>query len=140
MILVPGHDEAVAKWAGEQLGVRFVHPLTAIGVVDPAGQLVGASVFNDHYPGGNLEWTYVGEGSLRLHMIRDIARYCFVQLEVSRVTAKTRRSNKLVRRLLPRAGFSFEMTQKRYFGPTRDDDALVFCLFREDAGKWLRSE
>lgn len=139
-MLVTGHDAAVAAWAGQQLGVQFVQPLTAIGVVDKEGAIIGASVFNDYYRGGNLEWTCVGAGSLRAAMLREIARYCFIELEASRVTAKTRRSNKLVRRLLPKAGFSFEMTQKRYFGPTRDDDALVFVLFKENATKWLRSE
>jgi len=139
-MLVGGQDEAVAAWAAEQLGVQFVQPLSAIGVLDARGDLVGASVFNDYYRGGNIEWTYAGARSLGPDMLRELARYCFVQLEVSRVTAKTRRSNKLVRRLLPKAGFTFEMTQKRYFGPTRDDDALVFALFREDAGKWLRSK
>lgn len=138
-MLVAGHDEAIAAWAGEQLGVKFVQPLTAVGVVDGQGALVGASVFNDYYPGGNVEWTYVGPGSLRPRMLFDLARYCFVDLGVARVTAKTRRSNAVVRRLLPHAGFTFEMTQKRYFGPERGDDALVYVLFREQAGKWLRS-
>lgn len=138
-MLVAGHDEAIAAWAGDQLGVRFVQPLSAIGVVDAEGSIIGASVFNDYYHGGNLEWTCVGPGSLKANMLRELAQYAFVQLGATRVTAKTRRSNKLVRRLLPRAGFTFEMTQKRYFGPTRDDDGLVFVLFRENAGKWLRS-
>lgn len=139
MTLVAGHDAEVARWAGEQLGVHFVQPFTALGVVTDKG-LVGASVFNDYYRGGNVEWTYVGSGSLRPGMLRELASYCFVQLGASRVTAKTRRSNAVVRKLLPRAGFSFEMTQKRYFGPSKGDDALVYVLFKEDAGKWLGSE
>ncbi len=140
MMLVPGHDQEVAAWAGDQLGVHFVQPLSAVGVVDTSGSLVGASVFNDYYPGGNIEWTYVGAGSLRPKMLKDLAQYCFIQLAASRVTAKTRRSNKLVARLLIKAGFTFEVTQKRYFGPDKADDALVYVLRKEDAAKWLRSE
>ena len=140
MMLVPGHDRAVADWAGAQLGVHFTEPFKALGVVNSDGLLIGASIFGDYYPGGNIEWTYVGHGSLRASILKDIAHYCFVQLAASRVTAKTRRSNKLVRRLLPKAGFSFETTQKRYFGPSKDDDALVFVLRKEDASKWLRRE
>lgn len=140
MMLVAGQDHAVAEWAGAQLGVKFVEPYVALGIVNDAGGLIGASVFSDYYRGGNIEWTYVGEGSLRPGMLFDLAHYCFVQLAVSRVTAKTRRSNRLVRRLLPKAGFSFEMTQKRYFGPSKDDDALVFVLTKENAGRWLRSK
>ncbi len=140
MTLVTGFDREVADWAGAQLGVQFAEPFVAVGVLNASGDLVGASVFGDYYKGGTIEWTYVGEGTLRPSMLRDLAQYCFVQLAASRVTAKTRRSNKLVRRLLPKAGFSFETTQKRYFGPHKDDDALVFVLHKENAGKWLRSE
>ncbi len=138
-MLIAGQDEAVANWAASQLGVKFVQPLTAVGIVDTQGTLIGASVFNDYYPGGNVEWTYVGRGSLKAGMLRDLAHYCFVQLGAARVTAKTRRSNTLVRKLLPHAGFAYEATQKRYFGPDKGDDALVFVLFKEQAGKWLRS-
>lgn len=137
MQLVGGHDQEVAAWAGAQLGVKFVQPLSAIGVVNADGALVGASVFNDYYPGGNLEWTYVGPGSLKPRVLKDLARYAFIDLGAARVTAKTRRSNAIVRKLLPHAGFAYEATQKRYFGPERGDDALVFVLFREHATRWI---
>lgn len=138
MQIVTGHDDAVADWAGAVLGVQFQKPYVALGVMDNAGRLCGASIFNDFYPGGNMEWTHVGQQTLCRGVIRELAQYVFIEMKATRLTAKTRRGNTLVRRLLPRAGFTYEATQKRYFGPEKADDALVFVMFREDAEKWLR--
>ncbi|TCL70535.1 GNAT family protein [Rhizobium sp. BK251] len=136
--IVAGQDVAIAGWAGEQLGVQFQEPYTAFGFVDASGSLCGACVLNDYYPGGNVEITYVGPQSITRRIASFMARFCFEELQATRVTAKTKRSNVTVRRLLPKGGFAFEYTQKRYFGPRSGDDALVFVLFRENAGKWLR--
>jgi len=119
------------------LGVTFQEPFVAVGVADDQGNICGASVFNDFYKGGNVEFTHVGPGTLNRGIIRELVRYCFKQLKVTRVTAKTKRSNKLVRTILPRVGFVFEVTQKRYFGPSRGDDALVFVMTRENAKRWM---
>lgn len=132
-----GHDEAVAQWAGAQLGVEFQQPYRAMGVLDDAGALKGATVFNDHYPGGNIEMTLVGPGVLSWRVQKAIVGFAFQACGASRLTAKTPFRNKKVRRMLPKAGFQFECVQKRYFGPERGDDALVYVLFRENAGRWL---
>lgn len=138
MRLVLGQDAAVADWAGAALGVTFQPPFVAFGIVDTNGRLCGASIFNDFYPGGNIEWTHVGAGTLRKGLLREMAQYAFIKNRATRITAKTRRGNSIVRRLLPKAGFAYEGTQKRYFGPDKSDDALVFALFRADAERWLR--
>jgi hypothetical protein len=137
MTPVFGYDAEVAAWAGAQLGVEFQQPYRAMGVIDPAGVLRGASIFNDHYPGGNIEMTLVGAGMLTRRVQRAIVHFAFNTCGASRLTARTAYRNRLVRRLLPKAGFAFEGTQKRYFGPERGDDALVYVLFRENAGRWL---
>jgi hypothetical protein len=137
MELVSGYDEAVADWAGRQLGVKFVQPLKAFGILNGKGQAVGAAVFNDYYKGGNVEWTHVGPGTIRPKLMRELARYVFIDLDCSRVTAKTARKNVPVSRLLTNAGFTFEGSQKRYFGPTAAQDAMVYVLFRENAARWL---
>ncbi len=138
MILVGGHDEAVAEWAGKRLGVKFVQPLSAFGIVDKDGNAVGAAIFSDFYAGGNIEWTHVGKGTLQRSVIRELVRYAFETCNVSRVTSKTARRNLVVKRLLPKAGFLFECVQQRYFGPTKEDDAIVYALFRDQAERWLR--
>lgn len=132
-----GHDEPVALWAGAQLGVTFQQPYRAMGVLDRAGQLCGATIFNDHYLGGNIEFTHVGPRTLTREVQKAIISFAFVNCGAARLTARTARRNAVVRRLLPKAGFAFEGVQKRYYGPEKGDDAIVYVLFRENAGKWL---
>lgn len=120
------------------MGVRFQEPYTAFGFVDQANVIRGAAIFNDFYHGGNVEWTYVGPHGFSPDTLRFMARFCFDELKATRVTAKTRRGNVKARRLLPKGGFEFEFTQKRYFGPDKADDALVFVLRRENAERWLQ--
>lgn len=126
-------DRAVADWAGGQLGVKFVQPYTTMGVIKD-GALVGAAIFGDHYPNGNLELTYVGKGTLTRGVQDTILSYAFDYLSAARLTAKTARSNRLVCKLLPKAGFRYESTMKRYFGPTRADDAIVFVKYNPAIG------
>ncbi len=136
MKLVGGHDQEVAAWAGRELGVTFMQPVAAFGIVD-GDQIKGAAIFNDFYHGGNIELTYLGCGTIRRGIIRQLAQYAFTGNGVSRVTCKTKYRNALVRKLLPRLGFKFECTLKRYYGTERGDDALVFVLTRDRAAKWL---
>lgn len=126
-------DRVVADWAGGQLGVTFVQPYTTMGVLKD-GELVGAAIFGDHYPNGNLELTYVGRGTLTRTVQARILNYAFEYVNAARLTAKTARRNRLVCRLLPKAGFRYEGTQKRYFGPTKDDDAICFVMFNPEGG------
>lgn len=133
-----GFDDEVAGWAGHQLGVTFQRPFKAMGVIDRNDAICGAVIFNEHYHGGNIEMTLVGPGMLTWRVQKAIMQFSFVNCEASRLTARTARRNAVVRRLLPKAGFQFEGVQKRYYGPEKGDDALVYVLFRENAGRWLQ--
>jgi hypothetical protein len=117
--VVLGHDQSVSDWAGRQFGT-----------------LKGAIVFFNHYRHGNMEMAMVGD-VVRQDILRRLARYVFGQLGCTRLTARTARSNTRARRMLPRAGFTFEGTNARWYGPERKDDALVFALFSENAKRWL---
>jgi len=135
--LVGGKDEFAIAWASRLLNKAFFPPLSAFAVEDDRGAMRGAVLFNDFYPNGNIEMTMVGPGILTGRVVRGLVDYCFSQNNVSRVTCKTKRANKLVQSLLPRAGFVFESIQKRYFGATKDDDAVVFVLHRNNLPKWM---
>lgn len=137
MQLIGGQDDIIARWAGEQLGVTFVAPFTAYGIMDGAGRARGAAVFNNFYAGGNIEMTFVGQGALQKGILRDLARYAFIECGASRLSCKTKRSNGTVQKLLLKGGFAFEGTQRRYFGPTKADDAMGYVLFRDKATRWL---
>ncbi len=135
---VAGHDREIADWAATQLpGLNFYAAYSAFGIANDDG-LVGAAIFSDYYPGGNVELTYVGKGTLTRPILKEMGLYVFGDLQASRMTVKTPRRNQMVRKLLPRAGFEFECIQKRYYGPAKDDDALVFSLPAHKSARWLK--
>lgn len=136
-MLLGGHDREVIRWASHVLNKHFVEPASAFGIVDSNGNLRGAAIFNDFYPGGNIEMTYLGAGTITRSILKGIARYVFVECGASRLTAKTQQGNVLVRRLLPRLGFKLESTQPKYFGPTASEKALVFVMHRRAVPKWM---
>ena len=130
-----GFDSDVAEFVGKNMEREFAPPFTAIGVLDQNGNLVGGMVFSD-YTGSNIEITIYGPGLMSRKVVSQCFDYVFNQLKCSRLTARTRRSNRLMRKLLPRLGFDYEATIKHYFGTERGDDALLFRLTPEYASKW----
>jgi RimJ/RimL family protein N-acetyltransferase len=131
--LVFGHDADIAQWAASNLGIEISPPFVAIGVADAAG-LRGGIVYNN-YNRHDIEMSIYGPGCMYRGVIRAALSYPFDQLGVLRVTAQTRRGNKLMRALLPRLGFELEGVKRRHFGPNRRDDAFVYGLLREQ-NKW----
>ena len=136
MRLVLGQDEAVGVFASQKLGVSIIPPYTSMGIVDDADQLIGAIVY-DHYNKFDIEITFYGPHCMTRRFIRAAFEYPFKQLGVLRLTARTRRSNKTMCRLLPRLGFIYEATLKHHFGPTRGDDAVLYRLTRSEAARWI---
>ncbi len=136
MKLVFGRDEDVANWVSKNLGFPILPPYTAIGVEDQDGNPCGGAVFND-WNGSNLEITICGPGAMKRGIIRGVFHYVFIQLGASRLTAKTKRSNKPMRKMLHKFDFKFEAILKRYYGVLPDDDAIVFRLDPVTAMKWM---
>jgi hypothetical protein len=132
--LVFGEDALVAHWVGLNLGVAIHPPFTAIGGTVDGQTLCAGAVFND-FNGSNIEITLFGPGCFTRGNVRAMYHYAFVQLQANRLSAKTRKRNKLVRRLLPRLGFVFEGTLKNYYG--MGEDALTFRLDPAVAKKWM---
>jgi hypothetical protein len=135
--LVFGQDDQVAKWVSENIGIVMVPPYVAIGGTRDGRTLCIGVVFND-YNKSNVEISLYGPGALTRGNISAIYQYAFNQLGVNRVTAKTRRTNKRMQKLLPKFGFKYEGTSARYFGPSKADDAIRFVLFPEEAEKRIR--
>jgi hypothetical protein len=130
-----GHDQAVAEWAGQNLGAAVCPPFVAIGFAKE-GRLAGACIFNG-WNGANIDITIYGPGCLARSSIRTAYRYCFNQIGAQRITARTRRSNRVMRELLPRLGFTQEFVMIKYYGPMRADDAFVYRLTRFNAQRWM---
>lgn len=136
MQLLTRHDAEVGQWLGERLGVAIVPPFGAIGVTDDAGALLGGWVISG-YNKFNADLTIYGPKAITRRTIRACYAHLFLDLKVTRVTARTRRDNETMRDLLPRLGFQFECVARRYYGPNKRHDAFVFALFPDNAKKWL---
>ena len=134
--LVFGQDDIVAGWVSKKIGALISPPFVAIGVTRDGTALCGGTVFH-HWNGHNLEITLASDGAITRGTLRAIYHYMFEQVDAGRVTARTRRSNKTMRDMLPRLGFQFEGVSRRYYGPNKADDAFVFVLFPENARKFL---
>jgi len=140
MLLVEDQENKVAEWAGLVLGKPIIQPAKIFGVVEDDGLLKGAAIFNDYQgPGGNIELTYVGPGTLTKNVMRQMAEFAFVACNASRVTLKTMRSNLVARKLLgnKKHGLVHECVLKRYYSTEKGGDALVFVLSRDHAKRWL---
>jgi RimJ/RimL family protein N-acetyltransferase len=135
LMVIPNQDRTVADWAELAMGAPFHAPYSALGIVEPDGLLKGAAIFNDFYPGGNIELTFVGPGTITRSVIRELCSYAFDKCGASRVTCKTNTRNVVVRKLLPRLGFKMEMRLKRYYDDAQD--AYCFVFYREDAKRWI---
>lgn len=137
-MILTGHDEAVANWAGQRLGCTFCPPVVAIGRLSQDGTLIGAAVYCA-YTGPNIEMSvYAPNRAFQSRWWRYcVWSYPYEELGVLRVTMRTRRSNKQVRLMLEKLG-TFEGVQKRFFGPSKADDAFVFGIFPDHARKYAR--
>lgn len=136
MNLVVDADLQVAEWTQDRLGPLLFTSYRAFGVVDAGGALRGSMLFHD-YNGSNIEITIYGPGCINRRFIRYAFDYAFRVNGASRLTARTRRGNRIMRKMLPALGFIYEGTSKQYFGPNRGDDALNYALFPPAAAKWI---
>lgn len=125
-------NRKIAAWAGAELNETFAPPYIALASVDQRNTIIGVIVLNNYSPGGNIDLTGVGQGAFTPSIVRSIARYVFNQLNCSRVTLRTRRSNHRTRKLLKRH-FIQEMALKNWFG---NEDAFQFRICRDEC-PWL---
>ncbi|MFA6984629.1 MAG: GNAT family protein [Arenimonas sp.] len=137
MQLVFGQDELVADWVGVNLGTEILPPYTAIGGTIDGRSLVLGAVFSQ-WNGSNLEITLYGPGALKRGPLRAFYHYAFIQLNATRVSANVKRANKRMLKAMTRLGFEFEGTSKRFYGPTKQDDALRFAMFPDTAKDWMK--
>src|SRR5262245_60618272 len=126
-----GRDPDAARWIGRQLGIEFEDTADIIALLGPnAGRrgfflLIGGFVFTGRNA-CNVDMTVYGPGCMTRRTMRAASEYVFGTLGCARVTARCRRSNRVARRALEKAGFVYEGTQRHYFGPRDHDNAVVY--------------
>lgn len=127
MILL-GQSEAVAVWVAHQCGKPFDPPYEAIGILGNDGMLNGGFVFTGYNRDG-IEVSVAGKGIASRDAWRAALSYVFDQLGCARLQMHTRKSNKIVRRILPRFGMTFEGVARKFYGK---EDGLVFSLTSDE--------
>lgn len=134
-----GRDAEVVNLVAGELDICMAPSIIAFGIVreNPHDPLDGGVVLTN-YNGSNVYVTIWMPGSLRRGLIRDLYRYVFRDLGCLRLSARTRRDNAAMRKLLPRLGFEFEGVQRQYFGPGKRHDALQHVLRQSAAERWMR--
>lgn len=130
-------DEALAKWAGDRLGMEIGKPNTSIGVVHK-GQIVAAAVFNN-FRAPNIEITFVTSSARWASpgAVRAIFRYPFLQLGCKRLTAIIEATNQPARAFLCRLGFKLEGIHPDVF---KSGAAETYGLLLKDAQRWVAEE
>jgi hypothetical protein len=126
---VIGHDREVAEWAFQTFNFMPTQFCMAIGIANKDG-LIAACLFHAHN-GPDVELSYYGPNSLTLDIVKGIARIAVEYLGVSRITARTSRTNKL-RKSIHKIGFAFEGVRKCGYG---DQDALMYGLYGKNLAK-----
>lgn len=132
--MVYGHDAALAKWAGDRIGVTDFGPCRAIGVIR-RGEIAAVAVFSQYRP-PNIEISFVVEDPrwATPQAVRAIMRYPFAQLGCKRMTAITEATNQRARAFLARLGFQLEGIHPDAL-PT--GDAATYGLLRDAASRWI---
>jgi RimJ/RimL family protein N-acetyltransferase len=130
-------DDALAKWAGDRLGMEIGKPNTSIGVVH-RNELVAVAVFNN-FRLPNIEITFVTSSPRWASpgAVRAILRYPFVQLRCKRLTAIIEATNQPARAFLCRLGFKLEGIHPDVFA---SGAAETYGLLLKDAQRWVAEE
>src|SRR5262245_13946334 len=91
----------VRQWASQRLRTHFRDPCFAMGILDSAGNLIGAAIYND-YDQSNVELTMVGK--FPRHAVGAIFTYGFDYLHCRRMSLTVPEGNQRLLKLCLRAG------------------------------------
>src|SRR6185437_4125038 len=113
--LILGRDVEIAAWAFKTFGFHPTQYCMAVGIATPEDGLVAACLFHAHN-GPDVELSYYGPNTLTLDLVKKIAKVAVEVLGVSRITARTSRSNKTMTRGIKKIGFEYEGIRKCGYG------------------------
>jgi RimJ/RimL family protein N-acetyltransferase len=128
--LVVGADEHVGAWLAKNYNVDARRCDYVLGLVDERRNICGAILWH-FYTGLDVQIGYYGRNTLSPGIVRAIARVT-ADLNVSRATMVTSKTNKRLIRSLIKIGFEREGEQRRYYGhdDTRRSTAVRLVMFR----------
>lgn len=130
-----GADARIADWVQRKTGVDpFPEGTAAMGVMH-RGKVVAGIVWHD-YRGHDIHLTVAADSPrfCRPAVLRQLARYPFVQLGCARITSIVSSRNHAAIRFNEGLGMSLEGVLRRGFDGTHD--ALVYGVTRDDC-RWI---
>jgi RimJ/RimL family protein N-acetyltransferase len=133
--LVYGHDEQIAAWTQNMFGVSPYKYDMAVGIIEN-GELVG-SVMWHAFRGHDIEISYYGPKTMTLGIARECARVAIDHFGVSRVTARTAKSNKTMTRKVMKIGFEYEGIVHAGYGK---QDAVMYGLYGKNLARLAGKE
>jgi RimJ/RimL family protein N-acetyltransferase len=122
--LIPDCDGTIAAWTFSTFDILPHHYEACFGIVENH-QIIG-SVLWEAYRGHDIEISYFGPKTMTLGIARACARLAMDYFHVSRVTARTSRSNKMMTRGIKKIGFEYEGVAHNGYG---DEDAIMYGLY-----------
>jgi len=123
-ILAVGEVQDISFWVYQNFQIYLTHVDLAVAVIE-GHEIVGACVFQAHN-GPDVELSYYGPRTLTLDVVKGLAKIAVDHLGVSRITARTAKSNKVMTRGIRKIGFEFEGVRKQGFG---SQDAVMYGLY-----------
>ncbi len=133
--LLYGHDPQIAIWTQNTFGINPYKYDMAVGILED-GQLVG-SVMWHAYRGHDIEISYYGPKTMTLGIARECARVAVDHFGVSRVTARTVKSNKTMTRGVKKIGFEYEGIVHAGCG---NQDAVMYGLYGKNLARLAGKE
>lgn len=122
-MIILDQPREVAAWVGTRLDSDLFRVWSAIGLVR-RGELVGGGILHN-WSKYDMELSYFGV--VTAGMVRALMESAKAA-EVARVTVRIARRNKRLGRGLEKLGFRWEGIQRRLYGTTKADDALMYGL------------
>lgn len=118
----------IADWYNKKIKTNIAPPYSLIGVIDDNFDIKGAIFFDNYYENGNVDIHLYVPGCFTRKNIKFVNNYVFNELKCIRLTARVERKNKKLLKILPRLGYKYEATLKCYFGPHKENDAIIYVL------------
>lgn len=131
------HEPAILDWLARVYGVEFFqHPRLVMGVITDAGVLCGCVVLELHNAATGEIHVY---GRVSNDVAKDVFSIAFHRWGLSRLEARTRRDNLTIKRAAPKWGFKYECSAQSYYGPGRENDAMVYSMTPEQC-RWINGK
>ena len=127
----------IAEWFANQQNKPIYPPYSNI-IWFKDDKPVGAVLFND-YTGSSIEVHFHLPGLLNREVLSIVAKYVFDQSKCNTLIGRIHRKNKALLNVINRLGFKYLAVIPQYFGPDKQDDAILYYTNKEMFyNKWVR--